>query len=675
MTCTSPYTIELISGEAYLALDDTARADETVVLLPTPKAQKRGILRRTPFGVLAPSLMELFGIEAALLNEIVENLVPRCSNCHKVASRSPRIETLVLPTEGFLLAVFPRHYSDIPLRERCELLGAERVYARDSVLRVEDILDGDEGEPIVVLMSASHREQFQQEVSRWFERGAELLQILHLLERDGRPMPVTTIARGWRCVECEALFPEACKLDFVGSDPCGHCKGQGWLEQRDGLLHACEACRGFGSVVPQSRYEWHGIEFRHVAGLSCDRTRALLTRSIPILATLCDNGFGQYPLGSSIGELTPDERLLTNLTSARISIAGELSFALDGAALGCNLPLDGVLKVTAYYPETVATASSLISKPRGRVVVREIESGPLRIPEMVFPLGGATALRANATFAGALLLAEISSIFQKRRKFAARCSFDDLKECHFLDPMAALPAFIGDLLGIGSSIAQDLARTRVARERGLESKDFEIEGSRLRCTACLAQNSGSMCEECGDARLDILAGSVTFGGSTYSDILCAPLDSVAEILWQDDVVSEVIRALPRELTRGLTLATKTSSLTNPERRALYLIAGLVRFASATHARNREMPCARKLILVNSPCSIATAHQGVVWQGLKTLIDRGATVVCTGVPETLENCFGSVLGLRTQPDVAAADLREYSRYDLRYNRKVILEVVR
>jgi len=125
----------------------------------------------------------------------------------------------------------------------------------------------------------------------------------------------------------------------------------------------------------------------------------------------------------------------------------------------------------------------------------------------------------------------------------------------------------------------------------------------------------------------------------------------------------------------LTLATRTTHLSEPDRRAVYLLSRLSRLACHAPARGKKALGDSKLVLINLPCSVSTEHQRLVWTGLMKLIDRGATIVCADVPETLETCFSSVLRLRAQPEAGAPDKWRHPRYDVRYNRGVVLEVVR
>ena len=51
------------------------------------------------------------------------------------------------------------------------------------------------------------------------------------------------------------------------------------------------------------------------------------------------------------------------------------------------------------------------------------------------------------------------------------------------------------------------------------------------------------------------------------------------------------------------------------------------------------------MLVDAPFGTTASYQRVLIQCIKDLRSRGATIVCAGVPETLENIFSSVVRLR------------------------------
>ena len=94
---------------------------------------------------------------------------------------------------------------DVPLRERCELLGTERAVVGERIVRIDEAPES-AGEPILALVSASHHEEFCAAVKLWLERGSATLRLLHLAERGASAHELARLHSAWSCARCGSRF-------------------------------------------------------------------------------------------------------------------------------------------------------------------------------------------------------------------------------------------------------------------------------------------------------------------------------------------------------------------------------------------------------------------------------------------------------------------------------------
>lgn len=667
-------SVTIVDDCRYLGLERELRSgDSTLLLKPVQQAPRLGRISQTLFGMLAPSLAEHLGILTQIINEVLPALTPRCTGCGELAQAPGQISQLAFPFDGFLAAALVDDRQDVPLRDRCELLGSERALIGQHIVRMEDLQDAD-GEPVLSLLSASHSEEFRTAVSLWLERGSAAVRVLYLAERGSPARELACLRSVWSCARCSMSYQAATKGALLAAEPCARCRGQGWLEVDRGRLFSCEDCDGFGSSSELLRYEWHGTQLRYLAGLPLNSMRCMLPDSSELAATLAcaaRHGFGDYPLGAPIGTLSIGERARLSALCVELSQIIGVSIGADSAAIFPSGAERSAVGVELFVPACAPAQPAGQQASDQRVIVRAIERGPLSAAELSFPRAALSAIQGESGSGKSLLLEEIAFLFSKRRKLAQQSCFGSLRRCTLVDPFAPFPTLVGDLIGIMPILAEELAGTRVARERGVEARDISLESSRYRCAACAEQAPNSGCLECGGTEIDFMAGDIVFGKMRWSEILHAPLAITAELLWRSVHVSAIAAAIPKSIAGQLTLASRVVSLSGPEQRALQLLSALAKILSARQGA-RPAPLDGELVLLNAPFSLAMEHQTAVWRMLGELNDRGATILCAGVPQALESSFGSVLWLRPTGQ-AAAERTRHRMYDVRYARAVRAEL--
>lgn len=674
----SEVAIEVIEDRRYLGLrPGLPFAGSTVLVQPREQLPELGRLERTLFGILAPSLVSHLGIETQLFDAIAPQLSPRCSACGILAQSPGTLDPARLPSDGFLAAVLHDDRQDIPLQERCELLGSERALVGQHLVRIDEC-SAEDGEPVLALMSASSADDFKAAISLWLARGSACVRVMHLAERLAPARELARLSPSWTCGGCGKLFERVSKSAVLSAPPCARCRGEGWLEVDDKRVTACEACGGFGGSTGLARYEWRGVALCHLAGVTLKTLREGLASESAVskaLDVVMRHGFADYPLGGPIGTMSLGERARLSMACVELSQVEGITLVADAASLFSGNAESGAEGAQLFMPEVAQPPRAMKRSAAGgeSVCVREIEFGPLAVGELSFPIGTSIALQGPSGSGKSTLLREVARIFSKRKKLANRCSFPGLKSCTLVDTQSPPPELIGDLVGVMALVADELAGTRMARERGLGVREVSLSTSPLRCAACAESESGESCSECGGAEIDAAAGSLLFGKLRWSEILHAPLADIGNLRWRSTVVPAIISALPADLASRVTLATRCSSLTGAERRALQVCAGLGRVLSA---RKGPQPASLEtdLVLLDTPFCLAREHQVAVWRMLGELNDRGATVLCAGVPEALESSFGSVVRLR--PSVEAAPTRvQHRMYDVRHARAVGLDIVK
>lgn len=498
--------VEVVDDRHYLALAQAPSGDGAVPILLQPREQAPAIgrLEPTPFGMLAPSIAAQLGVVGQLFDGIVSELAPRCGACGTLAQPPAAVDGLSLPKEGFLAAVLVDDRHDVPLRERCELLGSERALVQSRIVRVEEC-ESHDGEPVLALVSAESPEELRVAVRLWLGRGSASVRIVHLAERHAPATQLALLRASWACGGCGKLFEPASKSDILAAEECARCKGQGWLEVEGKRLTSCEDCGGFGRSTELSRYEWRGVELRYLPALPLAALRAGLlggSSAAEALDVVISRGFGSYPLGAPTGTMSAGERARLSLACLELSRIEGLSLVADAASLFSGQAESGSHGVTLVAPQTAAPQQrGSDTPPSVALFVRDIEVGPLEIAQLSLPCGGASLIQGDSGSGKSLLLREVAAVFSKRKKLASRCSFPGLTSCTLLDPFRPADELVGDLLGVMLLIAQELAGTRAARERGLTARDISLSTSPRRCAACAGSDSGNGCQACGGTEL------------------------------------------------------------------------------------------------------------------------------------------------------------------------------
>jgi hypothetical protein len=154
----------------------------------------------------------------------------------------------------------------------------------------------------------------------------------------------------------------------------------------------------------------------------------------------------------------------------------------------------------------------------------------------------------------------------------------------------------------------------------------------------------------------VLVNNVPFG-----DLMRRSLAEVGHTLWANDAIAAVIDGLPEELKRTVALGDAVVEASPSVRRFLEVYAPLLR-VRATKGSLKE-----DLLLIDVPFGTSASYQIVIGQCIKELQQRGATIVCAGVPETLENMFSSVIRLRAV-DSNAQDGKLSRYFDIRMAQK-------
>ncbi len=669
---------EVVDDRRYLALAQAPSGEGGAPILVQPREQALAIgrLEPTPFGMLAPSIAAQLGIVGQLFDGIVSELAPRCGACGTLAQPPAAVDALSLPKEGFLAAVLVDDRHDVALRERCELLGSERALVQSRIVRVEEC-EADDGEPVLALVSAESPEELRAAVRLWLGRGSAAVRVVHLAERHAPATQLALLRASWACAGCGKLFEPATKSAVLAAEECARCKGQGWLEVEGKRLTSCEECGGFGRSTAFSGYEWRGVELRCLSALPLAALRPGLSggsAAAEALDVAISRGFGSYPLGAPTGTMSAGERARLSLACLELSRIEGLSLVADAASLFSGQAESGSHGVALIAPQTAAPQQrGSHAPPSAALSVRDIAAGPLEMAQLSVPCGAASLIQGESGSGKSLLLREVAAVFSKRKKLASRCSFPGLKSCTLIDPFRPAEELVGDLIEVMSLIAQELSGTRAARERGLTARDISLSTSPRRCAACADSDSADGCQACGGAELGSAVGGIVFNKMRWSEILHAPLSAVAQLLWRDSAIASAIESLPGDLSSRCTLATRSSTLTAAERRALVICAGLGRVLSARKGSG-PAPLGHELVLIDTPFCLAKEHQELVWRMLGELNDRGATALCAGVPEALERHFASVVRLRPSSEAAPARMRS-RMYDVRHSRAARVDVVK
>ena len=376
------------------------------------------------------------------------------------------------------------------------------------------------------------------------------------------------------------------------------------------------------------------------------------TVSVDLLArvsNLCDEGFALYSIGMPVDLLSKSERSLATIASARLSALAEAELVVDAGALGVSHAwVNSVVRrnhlpaVRVVWPATTK-ATPVEASPAGAHIftLRDVTVGPLSIPTVSFDVGSYTVVQGESGVGKSLLLQEIARRFAKRRKLAHLGSFGVLKRCHHIQVDSAEDDTVMELLGIAPFVAEQAARTRHARERGLSKEDFIVSRSRHRCDGCggVPSLDNERCSMCDGGLFDRLVGSVVVNHLAFGDLVRGSLAQTGAVLWADDDLNAVLERVPQDVKGSLSLGGSARAVAPALRRFLSILGPLAGIVGRRGALEGD------LVLIDVPFGTTEAYQRVVIQCINELRSRGATIVCAGVPEALENLFSSVVRLR------------------------------
>ncbi len=640
-------------------------------------------VRWSLFGRLPKSIMVALGLERLLAPLVVRNLIPRCPVCRAIAQKSAALCSYQVPAEGFIALVIRDGTHDISLEERCELLGLERAYVDGRIVRIEEISARD-GEPVLELFSAARFSEQQEAIEKWFARGGGTLAVVYLAERDGQGREFGTLVGRWRCPSCDHGVASPSLAEVYDPVPCSRCKGEGWLQIEHGRLQACEECDGFGSTAPLAHAQLGPVTFRNSAVLTAEdllgRDFEVSSEEARVLHLLCSAGVGGYPMGTPLALLSNVEKIQLATVSARLSVVTGLTCAIDAPALGL---MAGVAQreawihpsdpsIVMFEPIHHASPRRLLEGPgRGYVELRDVCVGSVSAQSLSFAIGAASAVQSTTGAAILHLFTEIEQRFSQRRKYSQNCDFGAIKRCCRIDCHQAKCESVLEMLGLERHLAEGLARSQVARQRGFSVDDLDLSKRRYRCRECSDGDTGwegKNCSVCRGMLYDSRVAYLPAGSSTLGQVMLSSLNQVQKALWSYDRVEEVLSRIPSELKGRLSFATNSATLAPAERQLLVVCGALVHVLShkARQARNAAPERAETLVLLEGGFATTASYQEIVLDLIEQVLRAGATVLCARVPQALESCFRSVVRLG---DCEAGPLeRVQSRFlDRRFSR--------
>ena len=651
---------------------------EGVLVDPLTPSPGRLPIFQTPLGRLPRSLMTLFGLEESLVDLFLHEAQPRCSRCGVLAHRSESLDYSRWPDHGYIAVVVDGVEDNVSLQEQCELLEVERAVIDGMLVRKDDI-SGRTGEPVLMLVSVSDIEHVSREIELWFSRGGSPVRLMHYLSRSERGVEVQKIFKQWRCLSCGVTSPVASRQLLEEAPECQRCRGEGWLLVEDDRFVACDDCDGFGCTSQLALYEVAGTLLKDVSRLTFHdvHERALRPLSGELhdvaarVAQLCDEGFARHPIGMPVDLLSKGERVLATIASARLSALSDLQLVVDAGALGVSSPWITSLvernhppRVRVVRPDRCGVEWQDPSSVGERVcTLRDIVVGPLSISNLSFDVGALSVVQGDPGAGKSLLLDEIARRFSRRKKLSHLGSFGDLKRCHHIRVDSSEGETVMELLGIARSVAEQGARTRHARERGLLRDDFLPSRSRHRCDLCkgVPSQEDERCSACDGSLFDPLVGGVVLNNLSFAELVRSSLARAKDVVWADDELSSVLERVPEDLRYSVALGDSAHGLAPALRRFLCALGGMANVL----AKKGELY--GELVLVDLPFGTTTTYQRALIHCINELRSRGATIVCAGVPETLENIFSTVVRLRLVAE-PQRDPRTERFLDIRMTRK-------
>jgi hypothetical protein len=661
----------VLSDEEYIGLGwALSRADDElstpaygeVVGLPATRSPRETLVTAwSLLGRLPKSLMHALGLEKRLVPIVIRNLRPRCPTCKAIAQRPIDLSFCEIPEEGFVALVIRDGAQEASLEERCELLGVERAYVDGKLVRGEEV-SGRNGEPVLRLFSAARAAEERGAIDEWFARGGGPLVVMHVPSREAQGRELGVLSGGWRCPTCNQGMAAPSVSDLYEPEPCGRCRGEGWLLVENARLCACEECDGFGSTAPIGEAQLGPVMLRHGAVLTTEdllrEDFELSCEESQMLHLLQTAGLGRYPLGAPLALLSSAERVLVATVSARLSAIKGLICAVDAPAVGLMNGLPGRdawaqvsdPTVFLYEPAEQASPRELPQESTCECIeLRDVCAGPIAAERLSFPIRAASLVQTTAQAGIPLLFEEIERRFSQRRKRSQVCSFGDIKRCCRVDCHQTDCDSVLGLLGLEQELAQEIARSQVARQLGFSVEDLDLSKGRYRCRECLASESRTereSCDVCRGTLYDWRVSHLPIGKRSLGEVMRGSLEEARNALWAHDVAEAVLSRVPGDLRTRLSLATDPAEIAPAERRFLVACGALahIPFNRARASKRGSLDTISTLVLLEGAFATSRSYQELVLDLIEEALGAGATVLCSEAPQALESCFRSVVRL-------------------------------
>lgn len=655
-----------------------ATADASVLIgWPPPRLQPPKLsFYASPFGRTPYNLMMMLGVESVLVEAAVRQIRPPCARCGGATERPAPFTLEQLPAQGWIAVVVRDGVDDIPLRERCELLGTERAYVAGRLLRVTDdatppdAVEAVQGEPVLLLESAERFRRNPSALEGWFARGGGRVVLVHFSARDGVGVELGVRARGLTCTGCGGEVAAVHRADLDALPPCAQCNGAGWLEAQPGELTACVVCGGFGSSAPLTTARCGRWQVRDLLAVTVEEFFAHLPELTPneraLGAELCAAGLGGYPLGYPVARVSPTERLCFALAVARRTGVRGALFVADSPALpGLQVPGEegpawlsaGEPTCVQYTPAVKGELSPLpAASAAGACLVELREAGPFIRTALQFPCAAATLIQGAAGTGKSLVLSEVQRLFAQRRRLAQHCSFPGLKRLSWIASFEPLGSSVLEALSIWPAIAALVVRSRHAQRLGLDQREVEAAHQRHPCPECseglgalsIDRAEDTVCQSCFGTGLHPRLLQLPLGGAgSVGQLLTGTLAEAAELLWSDDELSAVFAAIPVALHAQLRLITPLHRCIPAQVRCVRVCAGLGRVLARAEGR-RGAAGAEELVLLDTPFAVPGTHLEQIIQLCTQLLTRRVTLLCAGAAVALESLFHHVVHLEAAP---------------------------
>lgn len=657
-----------------------------VPLVPALIREQHLRMRRTELGSGPVSLLSALGLYDRVIDAILPSLVPRCPACSTVASPPCSLDLHSVPSDGVLGISVVCGENEYGLRERCELLGVERAYVNGHVRSISEVRD-ETGEALLLVASVRDSDVVQDEIARWFARGGGDLRLIHFSSRTAHGLEIGVLNHSWICESCQRSLMQPSRSNLLSAPACKSCAGDGWIEspelQDDRRFIACRDCDGIGFVSDFSGYDFFGTPLGRIMTLQFSEVRRLMLEKVGaeevanLLDTVCKSGFADYPIGSCYTLFSAGERTLAMLASCRLAQLQDVRFVVDGA-YGDFKGVSSDLCDANNHLLVATTCMSVRERPanatrmENTIVLRDVHVGPLHVPLIEFPLGAVSAVQGGVGTGKTLLLKVMQQRFAKRRSQMDRATFGPIQRCSVIHGIIDQRRTVLHGIGFEQVLAEEISRTRQAKQYGILVDDLDLSCSKYRCAVCEGrgvQSDGERCTECEGLLYDWRVVDLPLLGSSVREIMQRPINSLGELLWFQPGIETVCDAIHEIGAGGVTLSTPLGELDPALRRTLSVVSRLAAIPGQRLSTRKQAhsELSKDLILIDGPCIVPSQHGDIIRKLLQNAEAKGATVVYASMPESLESICASVLRLDRQTQDAPQHIRE--RYlDARYARR-------